>query len=398
MSGTLLIFQKVPRVSGSSANRSGSAERPGAAVAGRGWSRGPVPRWPGGRGRGSADAGPGVRRSGEKSRVRPAQFTSQSLTIRGRHVHAPRAEADTDPLTISPPGPGRFANLAEPTPGTAGRGRLCKHVPVLGTDARESTTTFVQRSVGEVLLAWENEAFLALEELGQGEFEIVVPSLSILAEPSVTLVDHVVDKYATRKVAQAYLEYLYSPTGQRLAAKYYYRPTSAEAADPADLRRFPKVQPVTIQAFGGWQKAQSATSLTAVCSTRSPRNTAGRLLHALSQVVGVVGATGGRDLGATTVTRPPSRRQDRRDAPGQADRAGGRGALLPVDPCSEWLPFRWASRWRNRGAIAGAGARRSDRGRYGVGITALLDLGIEDRLAGRAPASLGYLGESAILH
>jgi sulfate/thiosulfate-binding protein len=115
----------------------------------------------------------------------------------------------------------------------------------------------VQRSVGEVLLAWENEAFLALEELGQGEFEIVVPSLSILAEPPVTLVDHVVDKYATRKVAQAYLEYLYSPTGQRLAAKYYYRPTSAEAADPADLRRFPKVQLVTLdQVFGGWQKAQ----------------------------------------------------------------------------------------------------------------------------------------------
>jgi sulfate/thiosulfate transport system substrate-binding protein len=135
---------------------------------------------------------------------------------------------------------------------------LYRHVPVLDTGARGSTTTFVQRGIGDVLLAWENEAFLALEELGPDEFEIVVPSLSILAEPPVTLVDHVVDKHGTREVAEAYLEYLYSPTGQTLAAKHYYRPVAPEHADPADLERFPEVELITIdQVFGGWQEAQS---------------------------------------------------------------------------------------------------------------------------------------------
>jgi sulfate/thiosulfate transport system substrate-binding protein len=135
---------------------------------------------------------------------------------------------------------------------------LYRHVPVLDTGARGSTTTFVQRGIGDVLLAWENEAFLALEELGPDEFEIVVPSLSILAEPPVTLVDHVVDKHGTREVAEAYLEYLYSPTGQTLAAKHYYRPVAPEHADPADLERFPDVELITIdQVFGGWQEAQS---------------------------------------------------------------------------------------------------------------------------------------------
>jgi sulfate/thiosulfate transport system substrate-binding protein len=136
--------------------------------------------------------------------------------------------------------------------------KLYQHVPVLDTGARGSTTTFVQRGIGDVLLAWENEAFLALEELGPDQFEIVVPSLSILAEPPVTLVDHVVDKDGTREVAQAYLEYLYSPTGQALAAKHFYRPVAPEHADPADLERFPEVELITIDdVFGGWQEAQS---------------------------------------------------------------------------------------------------------------------------------------------
>jgi sulfate/thiosulfate transport system substrate-binding protein len=136
--------------------------------------------------------------------------------------------------------------------------QLYRHVPVLDTGARGSTTTFVQRGIGDVLLAWENEAFLALEELGPDQFEIVVPSLSILAEPPVTLVDHVVDKHGTREVAQAYLEYLYSPAGQALAAKHFYRPAAPEHADPADLERFPEVELITIdEVFGGWQEAQS---------------------------------------------------------------------------------------------------------------------------------------------
>ena len=135
---------------------------------------------------------------------------------------------------------------------------LYRNVPVLDTGARGSTTTFVQRGIGDVLLAWENEAFLALEELGPDQFEIVVPSLSILAEPPVTLVDHVVDKYGTRAVAEAYLEYLYSPTGQAIAARHYYRPVAPEHADPADLERFPELELITIdEVFGGWQEAQS---------------------------------------------------------------------------------------------------------------------------------------------
>ena len=135
---------------------------------------------------------------------------------------------------------------------------LYHHVPVLDTGARGSTTTFVQRGIGDVLLAWENEAFLALEELGPDQFEIVVPTLSILAEPPVALVDHVVDKEGTREVAEAYLEYLYSPAGQALAAKHYYRPVAPEQVDPADLARFPKVELITVdEVFGGWQQAQS---------------------------------------------------------------------------------------------------------------------------------------------
>ncbi len=107
--------------------------------------------------------------------------------------------------------------------------RLFKNVPVLDSGARGSTNTFVQRGIGDVLLAWENEAFLAVRELGPDRLEIVVPSMSILAEPPVAVVDKVVDKHGTRAVAQAYLEFLYSPEGQELAAKHYYRPRSAAA-------------------------------------------------------------------------------------------------------------------------------------------------------------------------
>jgi sulfate/thiosulfate transport system substrate-binding protein len=134
---------------------------------------------------------------------------------------------------------------------------LYRNAPVLDTGARGSTLTFVQRGIGDVLLAWENEAFLALEEFGPDQFEIVVPSLSILAEPPVTVVDHVVDKYGTREVAEAYLEYLYSPAGQAIIAKHYYRPSQREGIDPADLERFPELELITIdEEFGGWQEAQ----------------------------------------------------------------------------------------------------------------------------------------------
>jgi sulfate/thiosulfate transport system substrate-binding protein len=139
-------------------------------------------------------------------------------------------------------------------------GELYGHVPVLDTGARGSTTTFAERGIGDVLLAWENEAFLALEELGADEFEIVVPSLSILAEPPVTLVDANVDAKGTRKAAEAYLSYLYSPEGQQLAAKHFYRPSDTASVDPEALKRFPEVKLISIDdpLFGGWAKAQPA--------------------------------------------------------------------------------------------------------------------------------------------
>ncbi len=133
---------------------------------------------------------------------------------------------------------------------------LLKHVPVLDSGARGATNTFVQRGIGDVLLAWENEAFLSINELGPDKFEIVVPSITILAEPPVTVVDGVASKRGTAKVAQAYLEYLYSPVGQKLAARHYYRPVKPEHADPADVARFPKVELITIEDLGGWQAAQ----------------------------------------------------------------------------------------------------------------------------------------------
>lgn len=131
-------------------------------------------------------------------------------------------------------------------------------VPVMDTGARGSTTTFAQRGIGDVFLSWENEAFLAVEELGKDKFEIIVPSISILAQPPVTIVDKVVDKRGTRDLAQAYLEFFYAPEGQRLAAKHFYRPCQPEHADRADLQRFPEVSLFTVdQVFGGWQKAQA---------------------------------------------------------------------------------------------------------------------------------------------
>jgi len=135
-------------------------------------------------------------------------------------------------------------------------GKLFKNVPVLDSGARGSTTTFVERGIGDVLLAWENEAFLAKKELGPDKVEIVVPSLSILAEPPVTVVDKVVDKRKTRKVAEAYLQYLYSEEGQEIAAKNYYRPTLESVAKRYEAQ-FPKVSLITIDdVFGGWAKAQ----------------------------------------------------------------------------------------------------------------------------------------------
>jgi sulfate transport system substrate-binding protein len=133
---------------------------------------------------------------------------------------------------------------------------LYKNVPVLDSGARGSTTTFVQRGIGDVFLSWENEAFLALKEFGDDKFEIIVPSLSILAEPPATVVDKVVDKKGTRKVAQAYLEYLYSDEGQNIAGKHFYRPTSAKAAAKY-AGQFVQVELFKIDdAFGSWAKAQ----------------------------------------------------------------------------------------------------------------------------------------------
>ncbi len=135
---------------------------------------------------------------------------------------------------------------------------MFKNVPVLDTGARGSTTTFVQRKLGDVLITWENEAFLAREEFPSDDLQMVVPSLSILAEPPVALVDRNVDRNGTRDVAQAYLEALYGPDGQRLAAKNFYRPVKPEYADAADLARFPKLEMITVDgAFGGWGAAQA---------------------------------------------------------------------------------------------------------------------------------------------
>ena len=134
--------------------------------------------------------------------------------------------------------------------------RIYKNVPVLDSGARASTTTFVERGIGDVLIAWENEAYLALNQPGGNQFQIVNPSWSILAEPSVAVVDKVVDKRGTRAVAQAYLEFLYTQDGQRLAAQNFYRPRDAAVASEFSSK-FPNIQMFTIDdLFGGWMKTQ----------------------------------------------------------------------------------------------------------------------------------------------
>ncbi|MDE1568398.1 sulfate ABC transporter substrate-binding protein [Aquabacter sp. P-9] len=133
---------------------------------------------------------------------------------------------------------------------------LFKNAPVLDTGARGSTVTFVERGIGDVLIAWENEAYLSVNELGPDKFDIVTPSLSILAEPPVTVVDKVVDKRGTREISEAYLKFLYTPEGQELAAKHYYRPRN-EAVAAKFKDKFAPVELFTIdQVFGGWTKAQ----------------------------------------------------------------------------------------------------------------------------------------------
>ncbi|MEH6493416.1 sulfate ABC transporter substrate-binding protein [Halopseudomonas sp.] len=134
--------------------------------------------------------------------------------------------------------------------------KVFQNVPVLDSGARGATNTFVQRGLGDVLIAWENEAILSVEQLGKGEFEIVVPSVSILAEPPVTVVDKNVDRKGTREVAEAYLQYLYSDEAQRLAGKHYYRPANPTIGEEF-AASFPRVQLFRIDdVFGGWQKAQ----------------------------------------------------------------------------------------------------------------------------------------------
>ncbi len=134
--------------------------------------------------------------------------------------------------------------------------RLYRNVPVLDSGARGSLTTFAQRGIGDVLLAWENEAFLAITEMGRDKFEVVIPSLSILAEPSVAVVDRNVDRHGTRAVAQAYLDYLYTPEGQEIAARHYYRPR-LEKISVKYSGQFPKIKLFTIdELFGGWKAAQ----------------------------------------------------------------------------------------------------------------------------------------------
>ena len=136
--------------------------------------------------------------------------------------------------------------------------RIYKNVPVLDSGARGSTTTFVERGVGDVFISWENEAFLAIKELGPGKFEIVVPSLSILAEPPVAVVDKVANKKGTRKIAEAYLQYLYSEEGQEIAARNFYRPTDPKVT-ARYASQFPAINLFTIdEAFGGWKNAHKA--------------------------------------------------------------------------------------------------------------------------------------------
>ena len=134
--------------------------------------------------------------------------------------------------------------------------KLYKNVPVLDTGARGSTNTFVKRNIGDVLLAWENEAHLSLEQIGRDKFDIIIPSLSILAQPPVAIVEETTQKRGTTAIAQEYLTYLYSPKAQEIIAKNYYRPTLKEVADKYQAT-FPPLNLLTIKDFGGWQEAQA---------------------------------------------------------------------------------------------------------------------------------------------
>nr|WP_051504105.1 sulfate ABC transporter substrate-binding protein [Sphingomonas jaspsi] len=135
--------------------------------------------------------------------------------------------------------------------------KLFRNVPVLDSGARGSTTTFVERGIGDVLLAWENEAFLAEQELGKGKFEIVAPSISILAEPSVAVISKNAEKHGTTKVADAYLRFLYTPAGQSIIAQNFYRPRDTQVMSQFG-KRFPDIDMVTIDRdFGGWKAAQA---------------------------------------------------------------------------------------------------------------------------------------------
>jgi sulfate/thiosulfate-binding protein len=155
-----------------------------------------------------------------------------------------------------------WAYAEKKTGGNADKARkfvadLYSHVPVLDSGARGSTTTFVDRGIGDVLLSWENEAYLALDQLGRDKFEIVYPSVSILAEPPVAILDKNVDRHGTRKVAEAYLNFLYSKEGQEIEAKNYYRPRDPQVA-AEHAKQFPKLPLYTIdEVFGGWTKAQA---------------------------------------------------------------------------------------------------------------------------------------------
>ncbi|TNC52548.1 sulfate ABC transporter substrate-binding protein [Rubellimicrobium rubrum] len=135
-------------------------------------------------------------------------------------------------------------------------GELYRHVPVLDSGARGATTTFAQRGIGDVLLAWENEAYLALEELGEDQFDIVVPSVSVLAEPPVAVVDGNLADDNERALAEAYLNFLYTPEAQAIVYKNFYRGWDTSAADPADVERFPEIELVSIEEFGGWAQVQ----------------------------------------------------------------------------------------------------------------------------------------------
>jgi sulfate/thiosulfate transport system substrate-binding protein len=136
-------------------------------------------------------------------------------------------------------------------------GKLFANVPVLDSGARGSTTTFAQRGIGDVLLAWENEAYLALKELGEDQFDIVIPSISVLAEPPVALVESNIQSDEQRKLAEAYLNFLYTPEGQALAFKHFYRAWDTSKAAPEDVARFPELELVDIASFGGWASVQA---------------------------------------------------------------------------------------------------------------------------------------------